>query len=126
MIPAWLLSPGARLLIAGGALAGAFVAGWVVNGWRADARIAELRRERAESAAQGAQKVLDDIEAAARKINASAVSYAAARDSLTASLSKVTKELQIAKPLPVDCRPDAERVRLLGAAVDAAKQAAAR
>ncbi|HWK72222.1 MAG TPA: hypothetical protein VNS29_15415 [Burkholderiaceae bacterium] len=125
MMPAWLLTPAARASIAAGLLALAFAAGWAINGWRAAAQIAELRQGRAESAAQGAQKVLDDIEAAARKIAASAASYAGARDTLTASLNKITKELTSAKPLPADCAPDSERVRLLGAAVDAAKQAAA-
>lgn len=112
-------------IVAVGLLALAFAAGWAVNGWRAAAQIAELRLERAESAALGAQKVLDDIEAATRKINASAASYAGARATLTASLKQITKDLQSAKPLPADCAPDSERVRLLGAAVDAAKQAAA-
>lgn len=102
-----------------------FAAGWAVNGWRKDAEIAELTAARAQADLVSANLALSEIKEAGEKIRQNADAYRAAQSGLGAKLEAIRKELKNAKPLPADCRPDAQRVRSLSDAVGAAKQAAA-
>ncbi|MGT2429227.1 hypothetical protein ACU4HD_11865 [Cupriavidus basilensis] len=122
-----MLMPTIPWRAAGAALAAAalFAAGWAVNGWRKDAELAELTAARAQSDLAGANQALGDLRTASANIRAHADEFTAIQSTLGTKLDAIQKELKNAKPLPVDCRPDAGRVRLLSDAVDAAKQAAA-
>jgi hypothetical protein len=91
------LAAGLGLLLAL-ALAGA--AGWFTNGWRHDAEIAELQRAHAETMRSQSELALTTLQADAKR----------------------TKELRNAKPLPAGCVPDADRVRNLDAAIEAANK----
>jgi hypothetical protein len=102
-----------------------FGAGWAVNGWRKDAQIAELKTERANTAATQAQGALDDLTAASKTINDAARRYGALQSDLGVKIDDLKKELQNEPPLPPDCRPGPGRVRMLNSAIDAANKAAA-
>lgn len=112
------------------ALTGAlFGAGWHVNGWRLNAQIEQIKAARASDRATQADGALADLTTAIGKINAAATGYATSARTLDASLDTLTKELRNERtknPLPADCKPTAERMRSLAAAVDAANKAAAR
>jgi len=101
--------------------------GWVVQGWRKDADIADLKREQADDRAAGTAAALTDLVTAAGNVKAAAQGYVSARNDLTTAMSAISKDLknvQKQNPLPVDCRPDAGRLRNLQAAVAAANAAA--
>jgi len=102
------------------ALAGA--AGWFANGWRHGAEIAELRRVHAEFRATLSETALADVQADAAAIRQAAVEFSTIQSTLTPKMSALTKELRNAKPLPASCRPDADRVRNLDAAIDTANK----
>jgi len=121
MIPAQYraLVAGLGLLLAM-ALAGA--AGWITNGWRHDAEIAELRRAQTEYRATLTEAALADVQADAAVIRQAATEFAGIQSTLAPKMAALTKELRNAKPLPAGCRPDADRVRNLDAAIDAANQ----
>jgi len=102
--------------------------GWTAQGWHKDAEIADLKREQADIRATQAAGALNDLVAAASNINAAAKGYVDARDDLISAMSAITKDLknvQKQNPLPVNCRPDAGRLRSFQAAVAAANAAAA-
>ena len=102
--------------------------GWVVQGWRKDADIADLKREQADDRAADTAAALTDLVTAAGKVKAAAQGYVSARNDLTTAMSAISmdlKNVQKQNPLPVDCRPDAGRLRNLQAAAAAANAAAA-
>ena len=111
---------------AGALAAGLFAAGWMTHGWRKDAEIAELAAARAQADLASANLALTDLKAAGAIIRQSADEYLAIHSTLSAKLDAIRKDLKNGKPLPADCRPDAQRMRSLSDAVEAAKQAAAR
>ena len=101
-------------------LAGA--AGWFTNGWRGDAEIAELQRAHAEFRATLSEAALADVHADAKTIRQAATEFATIQSTLAPRMSALTKELHNAKPLPAGCVPDADRVRNLDAAIEAANK----
>lgn len=105
-----------------------FGAGWHINGWRLGAQIEKINAARASDRAKQAEGALADLASAAGKINVAATVYAASARTLDASLVNLNKEFKNERaknPLPADCRPTAERLRQLAAAVGAANKAAA-
>lgn len=109
------------LVLVGLLLAGA--AGWAANGWRHGAEIAELRRAHAEFRAGLSEQALADVQADAATIRAAATEFATIQSTLAPRMTALAKELRNAPKLPADCVPGPERVRNLGAAIDAANQA---
>lgn len=123
LVPSWLVYVAALSLLPIGA-----VGGWVAQGWRKDAQIASLGQQKADDRASIAEGSLTKLNAAIAQMSGSAAEYIAVRDKLGVQLGVISKDLknvQANKPLPVDCRPDADRLRSLAAAVDAANRAAA-
>ncbi|NOV25875.1 hypothetical protein E5S69_20440 [Cupriavidus necator] len=115
-----------RAISAAGLAAALFAAGWVTNGWRKDAEIAKLVANQAQADLAGANKAIENLSTAGAKIREAADTYADIQDMLGGKIDAIRKDLKNAKtPLPAGCRPDAQRVRNLSNAVDAAKQAAA-
>ena len=102
------------------ALAGA--AGWFANGWRHEAQIAELRRAHTEYRATLTEAALTDVQADAATIRQAATEFATIQSTLAPKMTALTKELRNAKPLPAGCLPDADRMRTLDAAIDAANK----
>jgi len=100
----------------------ASAAGWFANGWRHDAEIAELRRGHAEFRATLSEDALTTLQADAAEVRRAATEFSAIQSTLAPKMTALTKELRNAKPLPADCRPDADRVRNLDAAIDAANK----
>ena len=97
-----------------------FVAGWIVNGWRlsADATTEKLSAVQASA---------DHFASVSKKVNDSANEYLRNTEQLEKQIAELKKELANAKknnPLPADCRPDADRLRVLKDAVTAANTAA--
>lgn len=87
------------------------------------ATISDLKREKADTANAAAQASLTRFEAASANITAAADGYVADKNALNIMFTKIHKDFANAifkKPLPVGCKPDAERLRQLGLAVDAA------
>jgi hypothetical protein len=108
------------LVLVGLLLAGA--AGWIASAWRHDAEIAELRRSHAEFRATLSEAALADVQANAATIRQAATEFTTIQSTLAPKMTALTKELRNAKPLPAGCRPDADRVRNLDAAIDAANK----
>ena len=116
-----------KLLIALGVLSAGLAIGWTAQGWRKDAAIDRINAARASDRAVQAEGALTDLTAAAKKINDAALALAASDRTLDARLDTLTTELKHERkknPLPADCKPNAERMRSLAAAVDAANKAA--
>ena len=110
---------GKCLTVAGCLIAG-FVAGWLVNGWRLSASIAG---EKAEVVQANADHFAD----VSRKVNTEANQYVKKTYELKNEIDSLKKELAHAKknrPVPADCRPDPDRLRVLKDAVTAANTAA--
>jgi hypothetical protein len=102
------------------ALSGA--AGWFTNGWRHGTEIAELQRAHAETMRSQSELALTTLQADAARITTAATEFAAIQSTLAPRMSALTKELRNAKPLPAGCVPDADRVRNLDAAIEAANK----
>lgn len=97
-----------------------FVAGWIVNGWRlaADSTTEKLSAVQANA---------DHFAEASKKVNEAATEHVSKTYKLEEKIKELQKELADAKknrPLPVECRPDADRLRILADAVTAANTAA--
>lgn len=103
-----------------------FGAGWAVNGWRLKTEVADVRADVAQERAESANKALDDLAGRLEKMNGQALAAKTDSGVLNTKLDQIRKELknvQTAKPLPVDCIPSADRVRNLGRAIEATNTA---
>jgi len=117
------LAPYKRPFMVGAGLAAgilAFGAGWTINGWRLETALSKLKTAQAVEKANQAAGALSTLQADAAAIHKAATEYASIETTLAPKIAALTKELRNAKPLPVDCRPDAVRVRNLDSAIDAA------
>lgn len=97
-----------------------FVAGWIVNGWR-------LSADSTTEKLSAVQSNADHFRDATKKINDSANEYLGNSEQLKKQIAELKKELAHAKknrPVPADCRPDPDRLRVLKDAVTAANTAA--
>lgn len=97
-----------------------FAAGWKVNSWRMGSSYVA---EKAEVIKTGA----DALKANVQNVNDAGNQHV--NDSLhlktqIATLKKELKDVQKTKPVPADCKPDADRLRIITAAVDATNRAA--
>lgn len=121
------IHPLALLAGAAVALTIGFGTGWQVNGWRLGAKIEHIKAERAADDAKQTETALKDLVTAAGKIKAAADGANVDLSQLGRQLDQISKDYKNAKPtpLPVDCRPDAPRVRKLTAAATATDQAIA-
>ena len=98
-----------------------FVAGWIVNGWR----LSEKSTTEKLSAVQANADHFADV---SRKVNEAATEHVSKTYKLEEKIRELQKELADAKknrPLPVECRPDPDRLRVLKDAVHTANRAAA-
>lgn len=108
-----------NIIIAACLIAG-FTAGWMVNGWRMSS---SYQAEKAEVVQANADHFAD----VSRKVNDSANEYLRNTEQLERQIAELKKELADAKknrPLPVECRPDSDRLRVLAEAVHTANRAA--
>lgn len=128
-MPAFLLSPIARNLIAG---AVAFLMGCAFAVWATSiyykADIADLNAAISEKKAADATASLDQFKSAVDLINVSALNYSNSSLNLNLKMDRIARDLQDVKnkkPLPVDCKPDFERLQSFAASVAAANAAAA-
>lgn len=105
----------ARLVIALLILLAGFTAGWRVQAWRAAANAAEAAEQARELAAQ--QR---------RSADAAAATYEARRAAQAAQQQIITREVErvVEKPVYRNVCLDADGLRLIGQAVDAARSAA--
>ena len=97
-----------------------FLWGWIVNGWR---QSADSTTEKLSAVQAGADHFVD----ANKMINETATEHVRNTDELNKQITELKKELAHAKknrPVPADCKPDADRLRVLKDAVTAANTAA--
>ncbi len=90
--------------------------GWVINGWRLSA-----------DATAEIQANADLFAGVSKKVNESAKVYQSNSGQMKSQIAVLKKELndvQKTNPVPVDCRPDFERMRVIKDAVRAANTAA--
>lgn len=83
-------------------------------------QISNLKLASATQAKQDTQQALDKLTSYIGRMNASALDYQWALQHIQDQFGKVNHELsaiQKQKPLPPDCKPDADRLRNLAAAV---------
>jgi hypothetical protein len=120
------MSAAAKIMLALALLALGAAGGWTAQGWRKDAQISDLQRDQADTNAGQYKAALDDFEAASKRINAAAAGAKVDLSAVNGQLAAIRKDFQNAKPLPIDCKPDAERVRRLTATAAAVDQAIAR
>jgi hypothetical protein len=109
-------------------LIGAFFAGMWLQGTIKDKQIAVIERDAAEQTAVDATASITTLQRFISQMQSASIDYGKNQDVLFTKLDQLKKEFVKAtnlKPLPVDCLPDAERLRLLETAVAAANTAAA-
>lgn len=97
-----------------------FTAGWLVNGWRL---AADSTTEKLSAVQANADHFVD----VSKMVNEAATEHASKTYKLEEKIKELQKELADAKrnrPLPADCRPDADRLRVLKDAITAANTAA--
>lgn len=90
--------------------------------------IADMKTAAANIQTANATASLKQFETDAGLIHDAAVSYAADKTNLAARMDAISKDFANAikaKPLPLDCKPDADRLRNLAAAIAATNTAAA-
>lgn len=109
-------------------LALAFSAGWGINGWRLHAKVADLKTDAANTAAQQAEVALSDLTEASNRIKQAAAGAQVDMSGLSLKLTSIDRRLKNAPPapLPPDCRPGPVRLRVLTEAAGAVDQAIAR
>ena len=110
-----------KIIIAIGVIAIAFSSGWIVNGWR-------LSTDSTTEKLSAIQSNADHFRDATKKINDSANEYLGNSERLEKQIAELKKELAHAKknrPLPVECRLDADRLRVLKDVVHTANHTAA-
>lgn len=98
-----------------------FTAGWIANGWRMSADSTTEKLSAVQSNA-------DHFRDATKMINEESNQYVRKTYELKKEIDTLQKELADAKknrPLPVECRPDPGRLRVLAKAVHTANRAAA-
>ena len=96
------------------------ISGWLTNGWRLSS---SYQAEKAEVVQANADHFRD----ATKMINDLANEYLGNSEQLEKQIAELKKELAHAKknrPVPVECRPDSDRLRVLKDAVTAANAAA--
>lgn len=124
------MTPTRKVILLAVAAAAIFLAGWTAQGWRKNAEIATIQKNQADDRAAASDAALADLVAVSGVIREQAEKSQAARLEFRTDLNVISKELRDEirknKPLPVDCRPDADRVRSLGNAIDSANKAIAR
>jgi len=105
-----------------------FAAGMKVQGWRLGEQIAQAKAARSNEIATQSQEALADLINASKTIKAAADGAHVDVSALNTKLDTIRKEFNDANaaPLPVDCRPDAIRVRKLTSAASAVDEAIAR
>lgn len=104
-------------LVVGGAAAGGYV---VHNADVVKLQAVQLAYSKAQTASVTAS--LNQLQGFIDKMNAAGTDYSGALAQINADFSAIKKEFANAtlKPLPADCKPDADRLRSLSAAVAAA------
>lgn len=108
-----------KLIIGIACLLAGLIAGWLINGWRLSASYSE---EKAEAVQANADHFVESTQ----DVNDSANEYLRKTKQLKVQITELEKELANAKknsPLPADCRPDSDRLRVLKDAVTAANTA---
>lgn len=89
--------------------------------------IATMERDTAQGVADANIAALAQFTQDANSIHSAAASFGGIRDDLDAKLSTITRDFRSAikaSPLPVDCKPDAVRLRALSSAIAATNSAA--
>lgn len=97
-----------------------FLWGWMVNSWHLSSSYQAEKSEVVQSNA-------DHFRDATKKVNEAATEHVRNTDELNKQIAELKKELAHAKknrPVPADCRPDADRLRVLKDAITAANTAA--
>ena len=110
-----------KLLVGIACLIIGFVAGWLFNGWR-------LAADSTTEKLSAVQSNADHFADVSRKVNEAATEHVSKTYKLEEKIKELQKELADAKknrPLPVECRPDPDRLRVLAEAVHTANRAAA-
>lgn len=110
-----------KLLIAVVCTIVGFLWGWMINSWRLSS---SYQSEKADVVQANADHFAD----ASKQINESAKDYVGKSERLEKQITELKKELAHAKknrPLPVECRPDPDWLRVLAEAVHTANRAAA-
>ena len=109
-----------KLLVGIAGLIVGLTAGWFANGWR-------LSADSTTEKLSAVQSNADHFRDATKMVNETATEHVRNTDELNKQIAELKKELAHAKknrPVPADCRPDADRLRGLKDAVTAANTAA--
>jgi hypothetical protein len=104
---------------------GCFLFGvWITNN-HYSAVISDMKATQAEVQKNAAIADLQSYKDAANSMKDAAVSARIEKDNTDAKLNEISKQLKIIsikKPLPSDCKPDADRVQSLQQAIDITNQ----
>lgn len=114
-----------RVAAAAAAVVASFSAGWIAQGWRKDAAISDMERATVQAEASALGRDIVGLQKAASAVQAAASGAIADNTATVRELRAIRQEMKNAKPLPPDCRPDAERLRQRNAAIEAYNRAAA-
>lgn len=92
-----------------------------------DLQISNLKLEQAKESIVIANESLIRLNEASKIINDKAKEFQSIKIDINTRLDGIKKDLKNVKtPLPVDCKPDVERMRIMSEAVDSIKQSSSR
>lgn len=128
ILPTWPIAAGALAL---GLLVGAAGISWWDSDEIADrdVKIAQMERDKAVVVSTQSQTALNDLIEASKQIKTASQEGQANFSSLSSKLDVIDRRYRNAKPpapLPVDCKPGAERVRRLAEGAASVDEAIAR
>lgn len=88
--------------------------------------ISNMQRDAASTKAASIQNALNQLQSFITNMHTASVQYGKDQDALFAAINQLHNEftkISSLKPLPPDCKPDADRLRILSAAISAANAA---
>ena len=104
---------------------GCFMAGIYLTHNYYSAVISDMKASQLQIEKNTAIADLNGYKEAANSMKEAAASATIEKDSTNAKLNEISKQLKVIvakKPLPVDCKPDTDRVQSLNQAIDIANQ----
>jgi outer membrane murein-binding lipoprotein Lpp len=122
----WIANFPATIWFKGLILSLVFAAGCTVTTWYWSSEVKDLKLAQSSAQIANLTTAAATLEAAADSVNKAAKAVKTNSGDTNARLDTISKQIKGFSPLPADCKPDANRVRVLREAIDASNGSTAR